>query len=162
MRHDDDPIFPSSREPSPWTPDPPARPAKEPSLAAIGFKRILVVEDDPDLSALLSWNLANDGFRVEVAQGVAEALDKIRGAPFPFDLVISDVRLRAESGIDLLFPDGATARRPRTLMMTAFASRELQSFVEGMGSSLLEKPFSADQLRQTVFDILFGRRERAK
>jgi DNA-binding response OmpR family regulator len=116
--------------------------------------RILIVEDDLDLAELIRESLSDHGHDVAIAETVREARRLMRDDQRPFDLVISDVRLPRESGVDLLFPDEQTRSRPRVLMMTAFVSVELKSFVEEMGAGLLEKPFSLDMLNARVTELL--------
>lgn len=59
---------------------------------------ILVVDDDIRLRALLSRYLADQGFRVTVAENAADARDKLRFL-HP-DLMVLDVMMPGESGLD--------------------------------------------------------------
>ena len=62
--------------------------------------KILVVEDDPDISDLLKRVLESDGYEVEMATDSAGALRAVaEGEP---DLVLLDVVLGGEDGRDLL------------------------------------------------------------
>ena len=52
--------------------------------------RVLVVEDEPDIAALIAYQLTREGFRVETAGSGTEALDAVaREVP---DLVVLDAR----------------------------------------------------------------------
>lgn len=62
-------------------------------------KKVLVVDDDPDLVYYLSAALEDAGFRVEVASSVDEAMDRIRNGP-P-DFVSLDMVMPGKSGIVL-------------------------------------------------------------
>ena len=62
--------------------------------------KILVVEDDPDISDLLKRVLESDGYEVEMATDSAGALRAV--AEGPPDLVLLDVVLGGEDGRDLL------------------------------------------------------------
>ena len=64
-------------------------------------QKILLIDDDTDLCALLAEYLADEGFGLETVhdgrQGLAEALAK------PYDLVILDVMLPGCNGFEVLF-----------------------------------------------------------
>ncbi|MGO8013275.1 response regulator, partial [Rhizobium ruizarguesonis] len=60
---------------------------------------LLVVDDDSRIRALLNRYLADNGFRVTVAADGAEAQRKLTG--LDFDLIIMDVMMPGESGIDV-------------------------------------------------------------
>src|SRR6185437_11327283 len=62
--------------------------------------KILIVEDDPDISDLLKRVLESDGYEVEMASDSAGALKSV--AAGPPDLVLLDVVLGGEDGRDLL------------------------------------------------------------
>lgn len=62
--------------------------------------RILVVEDDRDIAALVAYHLTKEGYQVRTAAGGAEALDAV-SEERP-DLVVLDVMLPGHSGLDVL------------------------------------------------------------
>jgi CheY-like chemotaxis protein len=60
---------------------------------------VLVVEDEPDIRALIVHHLTRDGFRCRVAGDGAEALARLRaGLP---DLVVLDLMLPGMDGLEL-------------------------------------------------------------
>src|SRR6185369_5738405 len=61
---------------------------------------ILVVDDERSIRELLEITFRKEGYRVEVAHNVDEAKRKLESQIF--DIVISDVRMPGESGVDLL------------------------------------------------------------
>jgi len=63
-------------------------------------KRVLVVDDEPDVADLLKTILKRDGFEVEVATGGREALRKMLAAP-P-DLFVLDLMMSELDGFELL------------------------------------------------------------
>lgn len=120
--------------------------------------RILIVEDDLAFAEILRHSLSNRGFECDVAATVREVWSRLQQADGPlFELVIADVRLPQQSGVELLFPGEQVKHRPGLLMITAFASPELKDFLAGLGITLLEKPFSLDQLHTRVVDLLIRR-----
>ncbi len=62
-------------------------------------KRILLVEDDPEIRALLSTFLEREGFAVDVAEG-GKAMDEVLGQRTP-DLVVLDLMLPGEDGLSI-------------------------------------------------------------
>src|ERR1700750_3052466 len=62
--------------------------------------RILVVDDERSICELLEITFRKEGYRVEVAHNVEAARRKLESQIF--DIVISDVRMPGEGGVDLL------------------------------------------------------------
>src|SRR5690606_24940297 len=70
--------------------------SRNPRMAA----RILVVDDEPDISALVAYQLAREGYRVRTAASGTEALEALeRELP---DLMVLDLMLPGMSGLDVL------------------------------------------------------------
>ncbi len=62
--------------------------------------RILVVDDESSIRLLYTQELSDDGHVVTAVATGAEAVDKLRECDF--DLVLLDIKLKNESGLDLL------------------------------------------------------------
>ena len=62
--------------------------------------KVLVVEDDADIRAILAVFLADKGFNVKVADSGHRALELL--GEEPVDLILSDVRMPGMTGIELL------------------------------------------------------------
>ncbi|MFZ0132730.1 MAG: sigma-54 dependent transcriptional regulator [Desulfobacterales bacterium] len=110
---------------------------------------ILIVEDDPDVRAMLSRTLGCRGYAVEVAGDGAEALEKF-GNNF-FNLVITDVRLPRMSGLQVLDEIKQTAPQVPVIVITGYGS--VQNAVEAMqggASDYLLKPFSTEALEAAL------------
>lgn len=117
--------------------------------------RILVVEDEPEIAALVAYQLTRDGFRVETVSDGLEALDAVaRDVP---DLVVLDRMLPGISGDEVLKhlkADPATRDVP-ILVLTA--QREERERIEGFelgAEDYLTKPFSPRELVLRVRAIL--------
>lgn len=129
--------------------------AKAPSVP-----RVLVVEDEPDIAALIAYQLTREGFRVQTVGNGHEALDVIgREAP---DLVVLDRMLPGLSGDEVLQrlrAEPATNAVP-VLMLTA--RREQEDRIRGLelgADDYLTKPFSPRELVLRALAILRRVRE---
>ena len=119
--------------------------------------RILVVDDQIEMVRLLADQLADVGYTVELAGGGGEALAVLR-AP-PFDLVITDLRMREVDGFDIL-----EATREKTpflpvIVMTAFGSGDTEAEALRRGAyHYLAKPFQLKEVLAYVERALNTRR----
>jgi DNA-binding NtrC family response regulator len=64
------------------------------------MSRLLVVDDEANIRTLYADELADEGYEVLTAATIAEAMEKLQAGAF--DLVVLDIKLRNESGIELL------------------------------------------------------------
>jgi two-component system phosphate regulon response regulator OmpR len=116
---------------------------------------LLVVDDDPRLRELLRRYLSENGFRVTVAADAADARANLAG--FAFDLMVLDVMMPGESGIDLtraLRADRQPRRLP-ILMLTAMAEPEDRvNGLEQGADDFLAKPFEPRELVLRIRNIL--------
>ncbi len=100
---------------------------------------LLVVDDDARLRALLRRYLSDNGFRVTVAADAAEARASL--ARFAFDLVVLDVMMPGESGLDLTRALRGEGGAP-VLLLTAMAEPgDRVNGLEQGAEDYLAKPF---------------------
>jgi two-component system, OmpR family, phosphate regulon response regulator PhoB len=125
------------------------------SEMAKSSERIVVVEDEPDIAALIAYQLTRAGYRVETAQSGAEGLKAVeREVP---DLLVLDRMLPGISGDEVLKSirsESATKALP-VLILTA--RREQEDRIEGLelgADDYLTKPFSPRELVLRVEAIL--------
>ena len=124
-----------------------ARETMDPPTTSPSVPRVLVVEDEPDIAALIAYQLTREGFRVETAGDGAEALRAI-GREIP-DLVVLDRMLPGISGDEVLQQlrsEPSTANIP-VLVLTA--KREQEDRIDGLelgADDYLTKPFSPREL----------------
>ncbi|MCZ8133343.1 MAG: response regulator transcription factor [Steroidobacteraceae bacterium] len=79
--------------------------------------RVLLVDDDRELTGMLVEYLGREGFAVEVEHDGARALD--RSPSVDADLVVLDVMLPGRNGLDVLRALRGRERAPPVLMLTA-------------------------------------------
>ena len=116
-------------------------------------RRILHVDDDPDIRLLISASLQDFGYFVATAGTAAEALEL--ASQFRFDLSILDVRLPDGSGIDLCRKIKQLQPTAPAVYYSAYASDEEQEAALAVaGDAYLKKPVSAEELERTVAELL--------
>jgi two-component system phosphate regulon response regulator PhoB len=118
-------------------------------------QRIVVVEDEPDIAEVVRYNLAREGFLVEVHGRGDTALAAVRKR-VP-DLIVLDLMLPGMDGLEItraLKGDAATARVP--LVMLTAKSEELDRVVglELGADDYVAKPFSPRELTLRIKAIL--------
>ncbi|GBC77326.1 Sporulation initiation phosphotransferase F [bacterium HR08] len=82
--------------------------------------RILLVDDEPSVRLFYSAVLADEGYDVVEAPSGAEALRLLDAEP-P-DLIVLDIRLRSQSGLELLQHIASHPARVPVIILTAYAS----------------------------------------
>ena len=75
---------------------------RRPGARAAGFlRRVLLVEDDPLVRAVIGRELAGQGYEVTEAPDGHTALELVQGASRPFDMVITDLAMPRMDGREL-------------------------------------------------------------
>ena len=118
-------------------------------------ERILVVDDEPDIVALVAYHLARAGYGVSTASSGPEALAKAV-AELP-SLVVLDLMLPGMSGFDVLERLRADPATANIAVLTLTARREEPDRVRGLtlgADDYLTKPFSPQELTLRVGAIL--------
>lgn len=132
-------------------------------MAHASMKKILVVDDEPDVRNFLAACIEDAGFNVDTACDGAEALDKLQADP-P-DLMTLDMVMPRVSGINLMRKLRAMDKFTRlpVIVITAHAHDELGSedikdfnaFASGMRPRYtMEKPVTPKKLVTAISDIL--------
>ncbi|MCC6204775.1 MAG: response regulator transcription factor [Hyphomicrobiales bacterium] len=113
---------------------------------------LLVVDDDTRIRNLLKQYLTENGFRVTVAATAAEARRKLGG--LDFDLLILDVMMPGESGVELTRALRAEKNVP-ILMLTALSETDSRiAGLEAGADDYLPKPFDPRELILRINNIL--------
>ncbi|MCZ6506927.1 MAG: sigma-54 dependent transcriptional regulator, partial [Acidobacteria bacterium] len=115
--------------------------------------RILVVEDRASLRKMLQLALEGEGYEVEAVGEVDAALDALAGRAF--DLVLTDLKLPAGSGLDVVAASREARPTTPVVVLTAFGT--VETAVEAMklgASDFLEKPVEVTDLFALVADLV--------
>ena len=119
------------------------------------MKKILILEDEADIRALLSKRLSSKGFKTLTAKDSFEGVKLLQGEK-P-DLVVLDLMLPAGGGLMFLKnlrKDPATAKIP-VVVLTASQSPGYKHEVVAVGvEAYLEKPYDAEALLKVINNIL--------
>jgi len=122
--------------------------------AAAGPKRILVIEDNPDLAYGLRNNLEIEGYEVEVAKDGTRGLARARSAPNP-DLVVLDLMLPGMDGFRVLRSLREEGHNVPVLILTARG--EEADKVRGLrlgADDYVTKPFGVLELLARIEALL--------
>jgi len=114
---------------------------------------LLVVDDEPDLRTLYELTLLREGYDIETAGTVQDALLHLKDRVY--SAVITDMRLPDGSGLDVLRWLEESGRREKAIVITAYGSAE--NAVEALKAGAydyLTKPVDLKQFRAVVGSAL--------
>ena len=117
--------------------------------------RVLIVDDEPDIVALVVYHLAKAGYRVSTASSGPDALALAkRERPA---LIVLDLMLPGMSGFEVLEQLRANEARRHTAVLMLTARKEEQDRIRGLSlgaDDYLTKPFSPQEMVLRVAAIL--------
>jgi DNA-binding NtrC family response regulator len=119
------------------------------------YKRILVVDDEKRLAFLLQQSLKSlgQGYEILTAQTGREALARIREKPF--DLVITDTRLKDMGGLRLASAIKSLTPDAQVVLMTAYSSYGLEAEARRLRVyGYLTKPFPIEEIKRIAKEAL--------
>jgi two-component system NtrC family sensor kinase len=122
----------------------------------VGGRRLLVVDDEAAVAAVLAEVLRGEGHEVDTAGNGAEALDRLAGAR-PYDLILSDTKMPVLDGPG--FFQELERRHPEMRQRVVFVTGDVlnpdkREFLERTGAPTITKPFNLDDVRRVVRGIL--------
>ena len=125
----------------------------EPTFGYSG--RALVVDDEPELAAMLARFVSREGFQVEVAGGGREALERLGSSQF--DLILSDLRMPDIDGPAL--HAWMVENRPELVSRLGFLTGDTLGpaavrFLDQAERPVAEKPFTPESLRALIDRVL--------
>lgn len=116
-------------------------------------KKILVIEDEPTLARLLSYNLTQEGYETKVidhgSDGLQAALQQ------QFDLIVLDIMLPGMNGFDILSKLRQKGNKTPVIILTARNAEE--EVVQGLkygADDYITKPFGVAELLARVSAVL--------
>ncbi|HEY3270704.1 MAG TPA: sigma-54 dependent transcriptional regulator, partial [Geothrix sp.] len=122
-------------------------------MSLASTQRILLVEDEPGLREVLTLALEGAGFGCEAVSGIEEGRQALREAAF--DGVLSDLKLKDGSGIELLTWMKEEGLETPVVIMTAYATTETTVQALNQGAvDFITKPFKHEELIGTLKGLL--------
>lgn len=125
--------------------------------------RVLLVEDEPSVQAMMADMLGRMGVEVQVCDSGLEALDILREHPGTFDAVVTDHNMPKMTGIELAFQAGIDFPNLPFVMVTGYAEMELRDLVAEQVNikALLRKPVARESLTHALLQALHGTNRKA-
>ena len=117
------------------------------------LSRILIVEDDQTFRETVCEVLRDVGYKVKGARSLRKATKRLN--KHKFDLILTDVHLGDDSGLEVLQLAHKTRPDAKVVLMSAAADPELIEEAMQYGAArFLPKPFRVKELLQAIEDLL--------
>ena len=121
--------------------------------------RVLVIDDDDDLRALVVRVVKQAGYAVDSVGDGQAGLDRL--AEQTYDVIVSDLHMPGMDGV--AFYREVERRNPvaarRVVFMTLHSnSEEYRDFLQGVYAPVLNKPFTLDEFHSTLARMVGPRR----
>jgi DNA-binding NtrC family response regulator len=113
--------------------------------------RLLVVDDESSIRLLYSQELSDEGYQVVTAASAAEAAEKL--AESDFDLVVLDIKLKNESGLDLLQKMVKERHDMPVILCTAFSCYK-DDFSAWLADGYVVKSSDPQELKDEIKRVL--------
>lgn len=120
-------------------------------------KRILIIEDDPDIAESLRYNLKREGLETEIAESGEKGLRLALDGKFAPSLIILDLMLPGMSGMELcrrFRRESATEKTPIIILTAKALESEKISGLELGADDYVTKPFSVKELLARIRAVL--------
>lgn len=122
-------------------------------------KKILIVDDEPEIRQALTFRLESEGYQVETAKGGKEAIGAVIHAMRhePYDLIVLDIMLPDVDGLEILdiirleeeYRGISLGEGIFIIMLTALKESWMDSFNKGC-DDYLSKPYLPQQLLNKI------------
>jgi EAL domain-containing protein (putative c-di-GMP-specific phosphodiesterase class I) len=124
--------------------------------------RILLVDDEPQVTNALRLMLRHSPYEVVVTNSSREAMTLAAGGAF--DVVVSDMQMPDADGVDVLTAFRETAPSTMRIVLSGSASLEqtIASINEGAVFRFLTKPCGSEALLRTIAEAIAAREEKSE
>lgn len=120
--------------------------------------KILLLEDDPEMRAILEQILSYQDYDVTAVETGFQAIEAAKGTNF--DLIVADVRVDGPDGIEVLSEARKDQPEVGTLLVSGYSSLEDDARAEKVGvGGFLRKPFETQRFLELVQQQLHKRRK---
>lgn len=115
---------------------------------------ILVVDDEESSVISVAFVLRHGGHTVDTAGNGNEALARLKEKALQYHILITDHAMPEVSGLQLMGRLRATGFRGKTVVLSAFLTRDLRESYQALGADcLISKPFDLADLRKAVENL---------
>ncbi len=118
-------------------------------------KRILIADDEEDITWIISRCLTNLGLDLEIqcALNGDDAFELLQQRAF--DLIVSDIRMPGRDGLELTMAARQLYPGTKVIIMTAYGSSDVMARTDALGGFFyIEKPFDIGHLRHLILEAL--------
>ena len=119
--------------------------------------KILVVDDESSIRLLYAQELAEEGHEVTTAAAAVEAVEKLEQGDF--DLVVLDIKLKNESGLDLLQKIVKERHEMPVILCTAFSFYK-DDFSAWLADGYVVKSSDLTELKEEIQRVLAKKSQR--
>ncbi|WP_432821797.1 response regulator [Trichloromonas sp.] len=113
--------------------------------------RLLIVDDERDIRYLYAAELEDEGYEVETAGNGTDAAELLKN--HPFDLVILDIQMKGESGLQLLQKIVKERTDLPVILCTAFSCYK-EDFSSWLADGYIVKSSDLTELKKEVARVL--------
>jgi DNA-binding NtrC family response regulator len=122
------------------------------------MSRLLVVDDEANIRLLYKEELAEEGYEVVTAASISEATEKLREGTF--DLVVLDIKLKNESGIELLQQLVKERHNMPVILCSAFSCYK-DDFSAWLADGYVVKSGDLTELKNEIARVLAKKAQKA-
>lgn len=121
------------------------------------MSKILVVDDESSIRLLYSEELTDEGYEVETAGTASEATEKLLREEY--DLMVLDIKLKNESGLDLLQKIVRDRQNLPVILCTAFSCYK-DDFSAWLADGYVVKSSNLKELKDEIRNVLAKKAQR--
>lgn len=123
------------------------------------MSRLLVVDDEANIRLLYTDELAEEGYEVVTAATITEATEKLQTGTF--DLAVLDIKLKNESGIELLQKLVKERHEMPVILCSAFSCYK-DDFSAWLADGYVVKSGDLSELKHEIARVLAKKAQKAK
>ena len=116
------------------------------------MKKILLIEDEPQIARFIQLELHHEGYQVEIANDGRDGLELFKA--HPFDLVLLDIMLPSINGIEVLRRIRQTSSVPIIMLTARDSVMDKVSGLDGGADDYITKPFAIEELLARIRSVL--------
>ncbi|MCL6092760.1 MAG: response regulator [Thermoleophilia bacterium] len=117
--------------------------------------RVMIIDDEKIAADMTRVSLEDEGYEVETFADGASALARLKETPF--DVVITDLKMKGLDGFDVLNKIRETGSGAKVIMVTAFANLDIAiEAIKGDAFDFFTKPVKLKELKASVRKAVQG------